>query len=123
MAKPEVMPKKRTEPDPRLLPFIDFVYETYRSKFSVTLVLDASDVSQLKQITTKTKNLAEFDLEHLQEAWLCFLKSRKSFDREQGHPLRFFCSNINRFMAQITKVGDDGNVTAARDFVRKRLLE
>lgn len=110
--------------DARWKPLLDFIYSTYRDEFGVTLILDQTDMKQFKSMLTKTKNLSEYSADAIQMAWLCFTRSAKQFDREQGHPLRYFCSGINRFMAQIRTNGsghNNPNLEASREFVRKRL--
>ena len=97
---------------------IDFAYETYKQDFGVTLVLNGSDTKALKDMLIRTQNLPEFGIDALRDAWLAFLRSPKSFDREQAHPLRYWSSSINRFMI---KPNGNGNLDAARKFVKENL--
>lgn len=115
--------KKPKEPwyDDRWKPLIDFAYESYREEHEVTLVLDKTDGNALKQMLIKTKNLPEFSLDNLKIAWLMFRGSQDKFDRNQGHPLRFFCANINRFMTQVVKPKPNGNLDTARAFVKRNI--
>jgi len=112
------MTKKEPWHDDRWTPLLDFAYETYREEFGVTLILNASDTKALKTMLMQTKNLPEFSLEKLKIAWLLFTVSQDNFDRKQAHPLRYWASSINRFMAQ--KNGN-GNLDAARAFVKGNL--
>lgn len=84
--------KKNAADDPRRAPFLTFAFTAYVERFG-ELVPDQSDFKALKDLLAKTKaELSEF-----QRRWVAFLDSDKPFHREQGHPLRWFCTNWNAF--------------------------
>lgn len=84
--------KKNAADDPRRAPFLTFAFSEYVERYG-ELIPDQSDFKALKDLLGKTKA----DLAELQRRWMAFLDSSKPFHREQGHPLRFFCTNWNAF--------------------------
>ncbi len=65
---------------------------------------NASDYKALKELL---KKLPDTPLEKLEEIALSFLNSDDKFDQKQGHPMRFWASNINRWLAGPKQRKDD----------------
>ena len=85
--------KKNTAPtDPRRAPLVDFMFQTFTARYG-ELVPDSSDFSALKTLLGKTKA----ELPEIERRWMVFLDSENQFHRDQGHPVRFFCSNYTAF--------------------------
>lgn len=92
--------KKNAPDDPRRAPFIAHVFESRPD-----LITDSSDFNALKQLLTRTKDKPQFSIEKLRDYWARFLNSPDKFHRNQGKPLRFFCTNINTFVVMDGKAG------------------
>jgi hypothetical protein len=76
--------------------FKKFIEEEYERIRNCKLYSDRSDWISLANLQKKSNG--DLTTEKLQIAWTCFLESPKPYHREQGHPLRFWCSNINAFI-------------------------
>ena len=114
-------PAKEPKPiDPRFVPFRDWAYETFFEERGVHLILNGANLGSLIKMLASTTLFPEYDLDHLKAYWLIFIRSGKTFDREVPNPLRFFCTNIERYAGQAT-VNDNSNLDAARAFVRRNL--
>lgn len=121
-------PKPHVEVDPRLVKFKDYAYETFYIDRGVHLVLGGAEMGALKTFLNKTKKMPEYDLEHLQDYWMCFLRSRRPFDREALHPLRYFLGGIERFAAECVKMRPKAKISSpelekAREELRANDLE
>jgi hypothetical protein len=109
--------------DPRRAAFVALVYETRPN-----LVADKSDFKALKDLLAATRDKPAYASEKLAEYWNRFLSSNDPFHQRQGKPLRFFCLNINAFIARgngngthhTSKVGDSGEVpgSTSRELTR-----
>jgi hypothetical protein len=90
--------KKPATPDSRRLPFREFIAKKLTEHGIDPTLTDKSDWVQVEALLTKTRDNEAFTLEKLQEYFVTFMESPKEFDRDQGHPVRFFCTNISRFI-------------------------
>lgn len=116
--------KAKGELDPRHQPFLVFIYEEYQQARGVRLVFDASDVGALKRMLSGTIGLDDYDLEHLKWMFLAYLNSRDRFDMEQAHPLRYFCSGINKWAIRLQgnhQKPVSAGTEAARNWLQGRL--
>jgi hypothetical protein len=95
--------KKTIAPDSRRVPFKDFMFEELRA-VGIEPVTDASDWTAYERLLAETRDKATsepkapFTLEKLKEYFSRFVHSPNRFDQDQGHPIRFFCTNVNKFM-------------------------
>jgi hypothetical protein len=104
--------------DARRRPFSEFFHAEFQRLRGVRLQTDASDWKSLDTLLKKTVDDQAFSLEALKEMAGRFFTSDEDFHVQQGHPLRFFCSNINAF------VGKNGNGTSSdRQALTNRLKE
>jgi hypothetical protein len=81
----------------RRRPFSDFFIARFEQIRGSRLVTDKSDFVALDALLKKTVDDPGFTLERLQARALQFLESTDQFHQKQGHPLRWFCQNINAF--------------------------
>jgi hypothetical protein len=128
----DVKPAKEPK-DERWDRLLAFFADTFKEEFGVSLVIDGSDMKHFKEMLRRTKAMPEYSADALQMAWLCYLRSAKQFDRQQGKPVRFFCANVTRFMVEIArslKHNGNGNghgaprnvnTDAAREYLKSRL--
>ncbi len=81
--------------DPRFQPLKKFFHEQYGEIRGTKLDTNISDYKALKDLLKRQPKLT---LEYLQQSALIYLKDDYSFHVQQGHPLRFWASNINPFL-------------------------
>lgn len=110
--------------DPRLHPMKEFIESEYHRVRGCALVTDSTDWMQFNAMLRKTNG--RFDLAALKQAWTAFLESPNPYHQTQGHPLRFFSSNINGFVgARTHQVGQgrfdlhERNAEVLREFVAR----
>lgn len=104
--EPGSAPEKATAPsgnhksngsDP-IRKFKDFLMQEYERVRGCRLVPDSSDFVQLSSMLKKTNGAAGFTDEALRASWTRMLESEDPFVLKQGHPIRYWASNINAFM-------------------------
>jgi len=81
--------------DPRFQPLKKFFHEQYEGIRGTNLDTNVSDYKALSDLL---KRQPELSLEYLQQSALIYLKDDYAFHVKQGHPLRFWASNINPFL-------------------------
>ena len=81
--------------DPRFQPLKKFFHEQYEEIRGTKLDTNVSDYKALSDLL---KRQPEFSLEYLQQSAAIYLKSDKPFHVDQGHPLRFWATNITPFL-------------------------
>lgn len=89
--------EKPTRADARRVPFRDFMFTELR-RVGVEPVPDAADWKQYESFLLKTDGKPAFTLEKLCEYFTRFVDSPDGFTRRQGHPIRYFCTNVSGFM-------------------------
>lgn len=79
----------------------NFIVSEYEKERGCKLITDKTDWIQFSALI-KTCN-GSIQYEKLKEAWTLYLKSTDEFHQKQGHPLRWWCSNINAFLGDKPK--------------------
>jgi len=87
---------KQHETDSRLAPLKVFIEAEYLRARLCKLITDKSDWIQVNTMLRRTNGT--FSAEQLEKAWTSFLESPSRFHQEQGHPLRWWASNLNAFV-------------------------
>lgn len=116
--------KAKGELDPRHADIVVFAYEEYLQARGMRLLIDATDIAALKRMLGQTVNLEEYRLEGLKWMWLAYMNSRDRFDMEQGHPIRYWASNIQRFAIRLQgnrQKPVSAGTEAARNWLQGRL--
>lgn len=83
--------------DTRRIPLRDLIFSDYKQRRGVDLITDPSDWKAFEGLLRATKNAPGMTVDEIRSRWIRFLSSERPFHREQGHPLRWFCLNINAF--------------------------
>ncbi len=91
--------------DPRHSSLKEFVEREYLRLRGCRMITDAADWTQFSGMLHKTHADPAFGLEQLQAAWTAMLTSSDTFHQRQGHPLRYWATNLNAFM----RVNGNGN--------------
>jgi len=90
------------EVDERFRPLIDFFLDRFRSDRGVDLVPDKTDFAAVKKLLVTTRDKPEFTLDYLKASARLFITSRDKFYRGQGHPFRYWATNVNGFIPEKT---------------------
>jgi len=93
--------KEAPSSDERLKDLKKFISEEFHRIRGFKLITDSSDWTKLSSLLKSTKDDSVFCLEKLQRAWTNFLGSEDEFHQKQGHPLRYWASNINAFIGGV----------------------
>jgi uncharacterized protein YdaU (DUF1376 family) len=89
--------KKTTVPSEQTL-FKQSIESEYLKIRGCKLISDNTDwISLSNLIKSCNGNITQ---EQLKEAWTLFLQSTDPFHQKQGHPLRWWCSNVNAFLGK-----------------------
>lgn len=96
----EKKPQPEKSGDPRQRVFSDFFLSEWQTVRGFKLVTDKADFVALTEMLKKTASDAAYGLAPLQRAASRFIRSQDPFHLKQGHPLRYFASNINAFMGE-----------------------
>ena len=91
-AKPPASPPA----DPRHQPFVDFAFESFRSKHSRAPIWNGKDWQNLKALL-REHNPETLPLERLKALWENFAASTEPFTKKQGGSLAYFCTNPDKF--------------------------
>jgi uncharacterized protein YdaU (DUF1376 family) len=75
-----------------------FIESEYLNARSIPLVSDKSDWIAIANLLKSLKGKAP--TEQIKKAWTIFLRSTDEFHRKQGHPLRYWATNINPFLSE-----------------------
>lgn len=92
---------KHARADARRVPFKDFMFAELR-RVGVEPVTDVADWTQYERFLAKTDDNPAFTEEKLREYFTRFVNSPSEFHQRQGHPIRYFCANVNSFMREPT---------------------
>jgi hypothetical protein len=76
--------------------FKNFITTEYEKERNCKLITDKADWIQLNSLFKSCNGT--ITVEQLRNAWIAFLQSNDQFHHKQGHPLRWWCSNINAFL-------------------------
>ncbi len=106
LQKKEEKKKKRAakKAEPRFQPLKEFFHQKYEEIRGTELDTNGSDYKALSDLL---KRQPELSLEYLQQSAVIYLKDDYSFHVKQGHPLRFWASNINPFLSGRKQQADD----------------
>jgi uncharacterized protein YdaU (DUF1376 family) len=74
----------------------EFIEQEYLSKRGIPMISDGSDWSSFFKLVARCNG--RITIEQVKLAWTCYLNSPDKFDIKQGHPLRYFSTNINGFL-------------------------
>ena len=74
---------------------IEHEYESIRG---VPLISDKTDWIALANLRKKING--KLDINAIITAWRRYLASDRPFHAQQGHPLRWFCNNVNGFLVE-----------------------
>ena len=91
--------------DPRLTPLKSFISEKFKAVRGCGMISDSSDWSKLSALLKSSREDPAYCLEKLQTAWMAFLESEDQFHQKQGHPLRYWASNVNAFIGNGARHG------------------
>lgn len=90
--------KNSVVPSEQTVAFRDFIVSEYENRRECSLITDSSDWSSLANLLKACNGKIGF--EDLKTAWISFLMSPDPFHQKQGHPLRYWCHNINAFIGK-----------------------
>jgi hypothetical protein len=93
--------EKKPAAEERRGPFVEFFFAEWQSVKGRKLIAEGSDFAALDRVLKATAGDQAFALEKLRDAGARFIRSQDPFHQRQGHPLRYFASNINAFMGEI----------------------
>jgi len=120
--KDNIASKEAPSADERLKDLKKFISEEFYRIRGFKLFTDSSDWTKLSCLLKSTKNEQAFCLEKLQSAWTNFLESGDDFHQKQGHPLRYWASNINAFIGGLHhKQGRETNMQKLAREKREKL--
>jgi hypothetical protein len=83
--------------------FKEFIFSEYIKERNCKLITDKTDWIHLNNLLKSCNG--HITIEKLKDAWVSFLKSSDPFHQKQGHPLRWWCGNINAFLGERPSVG------------------
>lgn len=106
LSKPKskaLKPIPENNSDARLKPVREYLISCYWEMRGIPLnqVSDKSDWIALSDLLRRTKSSENgvFSVGAICAAWARFLGSESKWHKSQGHPVRFFCSNIAAFLS------------------------
>ena len=113
--------------DTRREPLKTALFCEFHARRETDLITDPSDWKAFENLLRATRIAPIMTGDEIQRRWILFLSSDRPFHRQQGHPLRWFCQNINAFAEYRPNGGnngngpDDPNTRATKDYFNRRM--